>query len=60
MTEEDAQFVVDMYTMWRDQKLTKDQEELLTQAFRTLKKALEASKVASGVPRVQLGQNNAT
>ena len=60
MTEEDAQFVIDMYTMWRDQKLTKDQEELLTTAFRTLKTALEASKVASGVPRVQLGQNNAT
>ena len=60
MNDEEAQFIVDLYTMWRDQKLSKEQESILREAFKTLKKRLEASKSASEVPRIQLWQNNAT
>ena len=59
MTPEEARFIVDMYTMWRDQKMTSEQERLLVQAFKTLKNSLEAAKKPQDIPRVQLGAKNA-
>ena len=59
MTSEEAKFIVDMYTMWRDQRMTPEQERLLGQAFKTLKMDLEAAKGPKPIPRVQQASKNA-
>lgn len=60
MTPQEARFIIDMYTMWRDQKMTPDQEHLLLQAFKTLKNDLEGSKKPQDIPRVQQAPKNPT